>query len=213
MNQKQINQLEMFQSTDDYLNANTAIWSSIPIITQYKNQVSQVVDAIRTSAQDQEAAQVFIGGSLLQVKHLIAEKMDILDDVLEAYADDNEDAELLSKASNSKTDYLRLPHGDFEVKTKNVIDLLETYVDQMQDYGITATQIDDVKLSFSVFQDKRGKPRSYQIASRVATQNLEKLFGEGKTALIKLDRVMKRFKRSNSTLYNGYQAARTVVNK
>jgi hypothetical protein len=34
---------------------------------------------------------------------------------------------------------------------------------------------------------------------------------EGDKALEKLDRVMKRFKRSNSTFFNGYQAARTIV--
>ncbi|MEP4095758.1 hypothetical protein [Reichenbachiella sp.] len=212
MNQNQINQLEMFQSTDDYLNTYTAVWSVVPIASQYKTNLSQVIDAIRSSAQDQEAAQVFIGSSMQQMKHQIADKLDILDDVLEAYADDIEDAELLVKASNSKSDYLRLSYEDFEVKSKNTIDLLETHVEQMKDYGLSTDQIDDAKLSLGMYQDKRGKPRSYRIASRVATQSLKDQFSEGKMAITRLDRVMKRFKRSNASFYNGYLAARTVVN-
>ncbi len=212
MNQQQINRLEMMQTTNGYLDSNSAIWSSIPIVPTYKNQLTQAIDGIRNAASDQDKAQVFIGTTLQQLKVQVAEKMDILDDVLEAYADDTEDAELLTKAKNSKSDYLRLTHEDFETKTRNVIDLLEVHVANMADYGITQDQIDDAKLTFGSFQDKRNKPRSYQIASRVATQNLADLVTLGTNALEKLDRVMKRFKRSNTTFYNGYIAARSIVN-
>lgn len=211
MKQSQINRLEMMQATNMYLNSNTVIWSVIPIVTTYKNELTQVIQSIRSNAKDQEASQVFIGSSVRQLKIYIAEKMDILDDVLEAYADDTANAELLVQASNSMSDYLRLPNEEFEVKTKHVIQLLETHVDGMADYGLTQNQIDDVKLTFGSFQDKRNKPRSYQIASRVATQSISDLLTEGVSVLEKLDRVMKRFKRSNATFYLGYLAARTVI--
>ena len=211
MNQRQINKVEMMETTNNYLDANTAIWSAIPIITSYKNRLSQVIDELKTAAQDQDAAQVFIGSNLQTLKITIAEKMDILDDILEAYADDNGNTELLAQAENSKTDYIRLTNEAFETKVKNVISLLESNVAEMADYGLTQDQIDDAKLSFSTYQDKRGMPRSYKVASRQATQSIEGLMDEGDKALEKLDRVMKRFKRSNSTFFNGYQAARTIV--
>ena len=211
MNQRQINKVEMMETTNNYLDANTAIWSAIPIITSYKNRLSHVIDELKTAAQDQDAAQVFIGSNLQTLKITIAEKMDILDDILEAYADDNGNTELLAQAENSKTDYIRLTNEAFETKVKNVISLLESNVAEMADYGLTQDQIDDAKLSFSTYQDKRGMPRSYKVASRQATQSIEELIDEGDKALEKLDRVMKRFKRSNSTFFNGYQAARTIV--
>ncbi|MEQ9468956.1 MAG: hypothetical protein RLN88_16220 [Ekhidna sp.] len=211
MTQEQINRTEMMETTQTYLDANTAVWSAIPIVTTYKNQLSQAIDGLKTAAQDQDAAQVFIGSNLQSLKITIAEKMDILDDILEAYADDTGNAELLAKASNSKRDYLRLTNEDLETKVKNVIDLLEANVADMADYGLTQDQIDDAKLSFSSYQDKRGKPRSYQVASRQATQSLKDLLSEGMDALQRLDKVMKRFKRSNSSFFNGYMAARTIV--
>ncbi len=211
MNQKQINKLEMFQSTNEFLDDNTAVWSAIPVVSGYKNQLAQAIIDIRESAQSQEAAQVYIGGSLRHLKKQVADKMDILDDILEAYAEDIEDEELRVQAANSSTDYFRLPNEDFETKTKNVIALLETHTDGMADYGMTTGQIDDAKLTFSQYQDRRGKPRSYQIASKVATQSLDELFKAAGNYINRLDKVMKRFKRSNTRFYHGYQAARQVI--
>lgn len=213
MNQRQINRLEMFKATDDYLNSQSSVWTPIPIIGTYKTKLTEIIDTIKSTAQDQDAAQVFISSSLQDMKRQIAIKMDILDDTLEAYADDTENAELLSLASNASSDYLRLPNEEFETKTKNMIDLVEEHAESMADYGMTVVQIDDVKLSFGIFQDKRGKPRSYRIASQVATRDLEELVAEGMTTVGRLDKVLKRFKRSNTTFYNGYLAARIIIDK
>lgn len=211
MKQSQINRLEMMQTTNSFLNSNTVIWRVIPIVTTYKNELTQIIQNIRSNTEDDEAARVFVGSSLHQLKIHIAEKMDILDDVLEAYADDTGNAELLTQASNSMSDYLRLQHDEFEAKTTHVIELLEKHVGSMSDYGLTQDQIEDVKLTFSSFQDKRNKPRSYQVDSVAETQNTSDLLTDGVGVLVKLDRVMKRFKRSNASFYLGYLAARTVI--
>ena len=211
MEQVQINQLEMYDATNSYLDVHAAIWSPIPVISNYKTTLLSVIQSIKKSAQDQDSAQIFIGSTLRQLKEQIAIKMDILDDTLEAYADDTENMELLHQASNSKSDYFQLSHEDFETKTKNMIALIEENATAMADYGMSTEQIDEVKASFDHFQDKRGTPRSYQIASRVATTDLEELFKEGNKVLARLDKVMKRYKRSNSSLYNGYLAARKVI--
>ena len=211
MEQTQINQLEMYEATNSYLDTQAATWSPIPVISNYKTTLVNVIQSIESSAQDQESAQVFISGSLRQLKRLIALKMDILDDTLEAYADDTENMDLLQQAANSMSDYNQLSHEDFEVKTKNMIDLIASHIPAMVDYGLSVEQLDEVKTSFDHFQMKRGTPRSYQIASRIATTDLEELFKEGNKILSKLDKVMKRYKRSNASLYNGYIAARKVV--
>lgn len=213
MRQVQINRLEMFSATNDYLDSHNAIWSAIPILGNYKNELSIRIIAIKEAALAQDAAQVFIGKSIRDNKAQIAEKMDALDDILEAYADDTGNAELRTQAANNYSDYLRLPHEEFEVKVQNIISLLETHTPDTADYGMTPAQVEDVKLQFNEFQSQRGKPRSYKIASKVATQNIEDLFEEADDFVKKLDMVMKRFKRSNTTFYNGYLASRVIVGK
>ncbi|MFY0628444.1 MAG: hypothetical protein JXR07_19260 [Reichenbachiella sp.] len=171
----------------------------------------QAIQGIQKASLKQESAQVFIGGSLRELKHQIAQKMDILDDILEAYAADTENAELLSKSANSVSDYFRLTNEDFEIKTKNVIDLLDSNLSTMSDYGMSADQIEEVKTSFALFQDKRGVPRSFQIQSRMATDDLASLFNEVNKMLNRLDNVLKRFKRSDPSFYTGYDSARHIV--
>ncbi|SMD34011.1 hypothetical protein SAMN04488029_1792 [Reichenbachiella faecimaris] len=211
MTKEQINRLEMAQATNAYLDTHAAVWSAIPIISNYKTTLIQAIQGIQTASLVQESSQVFIGGSLRELKYQIAQKMDILDDLLEAFAADTANAELLSLSSNSASDYFRLSHEDFEIKTKNVIDLLETNLEDMTDYGMSAEQIEEVKTSFAVFQDKRGVPRSYQIQSRMATDDLASLFDEVNKTLSRMDNVLKRFKRANPSFFTGYQAARHIV--
>ena len=208
MNQDQINRLEMYQTTLDYLDAHNAVWNAVPIIGKYKNALSAINMSIKTAAAEQADARVFIGKSLSALKKTIAAKMDILDDMLEAYAVDTDNPELTQQADNSTTDYFGLPNEDFEIKVKQVIGLLETNLEAMADYGMSEEQL---KSDYDQFLVLRGKPRSYQVASSAATQDIATLFREGTTATEKLDRVMKRYKRANANFYNGYVAARRVV--
>ncbi|MCV9385524.1 hypothetical protein [Reichenbachiella ulvae] len=211
MTKDQINRLEMGQATNSYLDGHAAVWSSIPIINNYKSVLTQSILGIEKAALEQESSKVYISASVRDLKYQIAQKMDIMDDIQEAYASDTNNAELLSQSTNSASDYFRLSHEDFEIKTKNMIDLLEQNVEAMADYGLSTDQIEEVKTSFATFQDKRGVPRSYQIQSRVATESLASLFDEMNKTLERMDNVLKRFKRSNPSFYAGYQAARHIV--
>lgn len=213
MNQKQINRLEMLQATNDHLDSNPEVWTAIPVIGTYKNQLVQLIDQIKSEALKQDAAQVFVGKSQRDLKKQIADKMDIADDILEAYAADTNDPELLSRTANSYSDYFKLGNEDFEIKVKNVIDIAEAHLDVTVDYGANAAQLDDIKADLNLFLARRGKPRAYQIASKTATLNLEDLFKEVTVVLKKMDNVINRFKRSNTTFYNGYNAARIIVDK
>lgn len=211
MTREQINQRVMAGATNTFLDSHVAVWTPIPIVSNYKTTLVQAIEGIDTAAQLQESSQVYIGSSIRDLKWQIAQKMDILDDSLEAFAADTENVELLAKADNSATDYFRLSHEEFEIKTKNVIDLLDVHVASMTDYGMSPAQIEEVRTSFTAFQDKRDVPRSYQIQSRMATTDLEALFEEMNKALDRLDNVLKRFKRSDPSFYQGYSAARTIV--
>ena len=212
MTRNQIDRLEMYQATNAYLDSNVAVWSAIPIINTYKTAFVQTIQSIQETSQRQESTKVYLGTSLRQLKHQIAQKMDILDDTLEAYAADTENSELLARASNSASDYFRLSNEDFEIKTKNVIDLLDSNLASMTDYGMSEAQIEEVKTTFGLFQDMRGTPRSYRVQSRMATEDLVSLFAEADKNLSRLDNVLKRFKRSSPSFYTGYTAARTIIN-
>lgn len=106
----------MYQDTNNHMDTHPEVWNAIPVIGRYKNELAQLIEQIKTTAREQEQAQVFIGQTQRDLKKQIADKMDILDDILESYAEDQEKPELLAKVSNSYSDYFKLPNEDFETK-------------------------------------------------------------------------------------------------
>ena len=203
--------LEMLVATEDILNQHTTIWASIPKISESKNTLSQWVMSIKDTALEQGSTEVLLGKSLRSMKKDISEKLDMLDDILEAYAEDTSNIKLIEQASNTMNDYFRLSNEEFETKAVGIIALLENYLPDLADYGLTKDLLEDVKNSFGEFELKLGKPRSYRIASRIATTNLDAQFDEAMGTITRLDKLLKRFKRSNSAFYHAYESARVVV--
>ena len=96
-------------------------------------------------------------------------------------------------------------------KVISIIDLLEENIDHMHDHGIVQDQIDDVKLNLDEYQLSLDKEPTYDLSNRLMSHSIEEYLDEATEYAEKLDKVMKRFKRSHVTFYNGYLAARTVL--
>jgi hypothetical protein len=212
MNQNQINRSQMLDAVKAYLDRNASIWSMIPIIGILVSQVNDFIVAITGHKDAQNAAQVFIHKNKKQQKLAAAEKADILNDTLEAYAGDAEDAELEYKAAKSYSDLYKLRNDDFKTVITETIALLEEKLTDLADYGVSEPQITDLKNSFNNFLVLNGQPRQYRISSVVATESLKEMFTQSSDLLTKkLDKVMKRFKNADPKFYKGYLAARVVV--
>lgn len=203
------NELDMLEQTNAYLDDHIAVWISVPVINQYKNKIHQLTLAIEKSLEHEP--RVHTGQNILHLKKQISDKMDILDDTLEAYADDIGNEELRKKADNHYSDYFRLTYDNFLEKVVAVIDLMEENIEDMYNHGIVQDQIDDVKLNLDEFQVSMDKEPTYNMAKQLSKLSVEEYMEEANDYAEKLDKVMKRFKRSNVTFYNGYLAARTVI--
>lgn len=210
MKESQANEIEMYQATNEYLSRHSSVWSSIPVIGNYKNHLSIVIRHIYHFRRER-VDEPKMNGALRTLKMQLAEKMDLLDDVMETYAVDIGDKKLSEQSANSHSDYIKLANVPFEQKVRQVIALLERHVAEMADYGINSEQIEDAKLCFNEYLLKAGKPLSYRIDSRIVAQDLDGLFKEAKIYIVKLDNVMQRFRRSNVQFYLGYQSARQII--
>ncbi len=215
MNKNQNNRKEMHDAVIAFLDGQPEKWSSIPKIVVFKTELSTVNLAIEQSQESQLAAQVFVGESKQQLKKTIALKADVLNDAAEAFAVVTGNAELESKMAASYSDLNEMRNNDFIPKIKEVIAEVETHKEVLvAEYGITEEQIEDLKADLDRFLEVNGEPRAYKIASTQATKNLAELFSEAHDILTtKLDKVMKIFKRRDPNFYNGYLAARVVVDR
>ena len=213
MDKRKINKKEMFDVVVSYLNGKLAAWSSIPKVGEFLNQFTTVVAQIETAQYAQQQARVFLGKSKTQIKSMVAEKADILNDTVETYALVNGNEELRLQMSASYSGLNRLRNADFIPAIKAVIDAVQENIDVLTtEYGTTSEQVESLKADFDEFLTLNGQPRAYKVASVEATKNLELLFDEADAILNeRLDKVINIFKRRDPGFYNGYLAARVIV--
>lgn len=212
MNKTQINQKEMYDTVISFLDNNSALWSSIPKVGEFKNEFSGIVTQINDAQYAQQQAQVFLGRNKTQVKSTVAQKADILNDSLEAFALVTGNDKLANQMAASYSDLNRMRNADFTPAVQAIVAAAEDNLEVLTtEYGVTTEQVDGLKTDLDEFLALNGQPRAYQVASVQATKDLELLFGEAKETLEKLDKVMSIFKRREVNFYNGYQAARVVV--
>ncbi|MEP1095211.1 MAG: hypothetical protein ABJG78_08885 [Cyclobacteriaceae bacterium] len=133
MNQSQVHEIEMYEATNNYLDRYSNLWSPIPIIGNYKNYLSIIIANIRQFANIVEE-EPKMNGELRTLKMQLADKMDLLDDIMETYALDIDDRKLFEQSANTHSDYIKLPSNKFELKVRQVIALLERHVAEMADY-------------------------------------------------------------------------------
>lgn len=212
MNKDQINQKEMYDTVISFLDANSPLWTSIPKVGEFKTAFAGFVAQINDAQYAQQEAQVFLGRNKTQLKSTVAQKADILNDSLEAFALVTGNDELANQMATTYSDLNRMRNADFIPAVKQIIAAAEENMEVLTtEYGVTAGQLDDLKADLDGFLALNGQPRAYRVASVQATKDLELLFAEAKTAVEQLDKVMTIFKRRDLNFYNGYQAARVIV--
>lgn len=213
MNKRQINQKEMMVSVLCFMDDNATKWSAIPMVVTCKTEFTDLLTQIDSAEAAQSEAKVFIGESRTTLKKNIAQKADMLNDLVECYASLNDMPELESRMSDSYTNLFTLKNEDFKVKVAEIITETGNYKDDLiKDYGLTEAQITDIKADLDRFCDKSNLPRSYRVATTLATKELDSLITEAMDLLNnKMDKVMKIFKRSDTNFYNGYTASRIIV--
>jgi len=212
MNKNQINQKEMYDTVLTSLDSKSVLWSSIAKVGELKNAFSGVVVQLNDAQYAQLEAQVYLGKNKMQLKSTVAQKADILNDSIEAFALITGNAALAAQMAATFTELNRMRNADFIPAVKLIIAAAEENLAVLTaDYGVTAEQLADLKADLDGFLELNGQPRAYRVASVQATKDLELLFGEAKAALEQLDKVLTIFKRRDLNFYNGYQAARVLV--
>ncbi len=208
-----MNRKHMIDATLSFLDEKSPLWSSIAKIGEVKNKLAEVSAGIDVAAKDQFDADVNAGKVKAALKRTICEKADIMNDLVEVYANATGDLALAELMSDSASDLYKMKNDDMLLKVRQIIaSATEHELELTTSYGFTNEQLVDLQSDVDQFLEMNGLPREYQIKSGVATLTLEQLFTAA-TALMdnELDNLMKIFKRRDPSFYLGYQKARMVV--
>ncbi|QLE00199.1 hypothetical protein HX109_00960 [Galbibacter sp. BG1] len=213
MTKEQINRIEMFRAVQTFLDTHSTIVSQAPVLSELKNTFDELLIRIEESSADQKAAQVFLTENKMAQKRIVAEKADILNDALEAYAAINDKPNLYKKSSQTFSDLYRLRNEDYRNAIPEIISLLEENQKELTDYLVSKALINDLKNSFDKFLVLNGQPRQYRIKSVQATSSIDELLNETRELLdTKMDKLITIFKNKDANFYKGYHAARRIVN-
>lgn len=213
MNKNQVNKKNSIEATLNFLDENARIWQGIAKIAVAKTELSQTFETIEQKAETQESAKATIGKTKLKLKKSIADKADILNDLIEAFATIEGNDELARKMSDSKSSLLKLSYNDLIIKTKLIIDQALSHKDALvNEYGMTEAQVADLQSEVDYLLEISDEPRAYQVKRSMATLELEQLFAKADDLLNnQLDKLMAIFKNRDVNFYNGYQKARMVI--
>ena len=213
MNKDQLNRYGMLKSTQDYLDSKTAIWSVIPKIVAYKNELDEI---ITTTGEKSEEARA--GTSTRerkdQVKEHIALKVSTLTGTLQAFGHEKGMPDLASKASVSKSDVLKYTDAELDSHVKALISLAQENLAGLADYGVSEALITEILSSVDEFNGLIGKPRAIRSSKFTANHTASQLVDEGVDLLNnKVDKLMLMFRESQPEFYEGYLRARTIVDR
>lgn len=213
MKQNQMNRKHMIEAVVYFMDDKSALWQSIAKIGEVKNQLVQINLSIDTAAEQQQQAQVNAGKIKAELKRTISQKADIMNDLIEVYAQMTGNKTLEQSMAQSASDLYKLKNDDMMRQVKQIISEATKHQAELVDgYGLTAEQITDLQTDYDQFMELSGQPREYQIKSAVATQSIDELLSQASALLTdQLDNLMKIFKRRDPNFYAGYQKARMVV--
>jgi hypothetical protein len=202
----------MFLNTQETLDENTTLWSSIPVLLEVKNNFDELIQRIEeTNEKTQPASQSVTAGKANVLKAL-AQKVVALAGALQAYAAITGNAKLAGQVDLVKSDFDRARETDVEALAAPVIDNARRELENLADYGVTEAMITEAETSLDDFKALIGKPRTIRNQAFAAMSLLEELFDSAKDLLKnRLDPLMIRFKYSDTEFYSKYERARTIV--
>ncbi|WP_319590421.1 hypothetical protein [uncultured Draconibacterium sp.] len=212
MNKTQTNQFRMFLNTQEALDANTSLWSTVPIMLTTKNNFDELIQRIGdVNEKTVSNSKAVTADKAVTLNNLIAKAV-TLSGILQAYAAVTGNVKLAGKVALTKSDLTKIRETDVEVRITPVIEQAWKELDNLADYGLTEGLIVETETSLDDFKELIGQPRTVRNQAFAAMTLMEELF-DAANDLVKnqFDKLMIRFKFSDTEFYSEYERARTIV--
>ncbi len=202
----------MLLNTQGALDANSTLWSSIPVMLSAKNNLDELIQRIGdVNEKTVSNSKAVTADKAVTLNNLIAKAV-TLSGILQAYAAVTENVKLAGKVALTKSDLTKIRETDVEARITPVIEEAWKELANLADYGLTEDMIVETETSLDDFKALIGQPRTVRNQAFAAMTLLEELF-DAANDLVKnqLDKLMIRFKFSNTEFYSEYERARTIV--
>ena len=212
MNKRNENRNRMIIASMSVLNKYNNLWENIPVfkavtkeITEKQKQISElrsVAEADITGKTDDKNKHEEL---LLQSVYTISSNLYVM-----ARRANNQ--EIMKKVDYSITELSRTREAELVSECHRVVSLARENLTILEGSGTEETQIDELEALANTMGSMIGEPRVSQAERKAANESLSAAINQVVTLLSEqLDRLMVRFKLSNTDFFAEYMNARHIV--
>jgi hypothetical protein len=203
-----------------FMDEHTVVWSAIPAIGRYKNDLDAHLLALNVKLQTTVESTIPVTQEKTELKNMATAKAVILAGALAAHGVETGNLRLQELSDYTKTELHKVADNMYRLPIDKMIGAAREQlllapvegVPPLSDQGITEEQLTDLETTLDDFSVMIGETRTLQITSALHNKAVSELIADMyEMVQDKLDKSMKRFALSNPEFYDGYQRARVLV--
>lgn len=207
------NKLVMYHTVQSHLNLNNSIWTSVPamgiIVSDFEllltriESYRQLIQENKKGITQQKAAQQAL---------VISHTYELLS-VLYAMATKKSNATLAAKVNYTETELLKKRDDQLVSICLSIVEIATEQLTELTAYQVSGDELIALKEEIEQFDAILPTGRVSVVERKAANEKLKDLFLEA-DALLKnqLDRIMVRYRKSNTEFYTIYRNTRHIVN-
>ncbi|MBI3417270.1 MAG: hypothetical protein HY043_18420 [Verrucomicrobia bacterium] len=188
-----------------------SLWDDIPAFTDSVDKLDAKITQINQQSQIAENGSGAADAKKLARATLCKSVCEVMGAV-QVYAAKNADAELGAKVGYAPSKVVAGKITEVIARCRTIWTAANDNADALTDLGITAAKLTALKKAIDAFDKLKNAPREDQSERSAAGKLLPVAIGEAVAILgDELDGLMPQFQDANPNFYNGYFAARVVV--
>lgn len=211
MNKNQKNKSNMYEAVLKVLQSHSSSWQAIKALVEAVKEFEGLVAAIRHVGTQGEKDTTGVTRSKNEKKDLMVMKTSDLAAAAFAYANKHKLPELINTFNYSPS-FLESADDNSAINISLAIaEEAEKISKALEDYGVSAEEIAEVKTLALVFRDSIGEKSNIKSSSVTITKNLATLFRESDSLLkTQLDKMVNRLHQKEPDFVNTYNNARII---
>jgi hypothetical protein len=214
MTQDQENIVTMFETTRDYLDGNSTLWSAKVAFAAAVTAVKNGITAIRNAAAQQESPTSGITDEKSFLRNALEDLTLEIGDQLSALAAKNQDMGLSATVHVTRSSLDQAQDDDLVQTAERVRNAINANIAALANYDVNAAKVTALTNAITTFSDKKTAPSTAKAARSGSTASLTSLIQTTRSVFRnQLDKLMTPFRKTNPDFYSGYFAARVIVNR
>lgn len=213
MNHSQVTELNMFETSQQFLNTNAIIWSSNPAMAAVIATITSHISAINATQTAQNTSILGTTQTKETARLNMVTAALALANAGKAYASATANQTLYDAVNITKSQFTNATDTNVDNLCQSIIDNLTPYIGSTAAYGATSTTLTNLQNLINTYSPLIGTPAVQKTIVGNATLTLIQHFS-AVNALFKtqLDPLMAQYQISHPAFYNQYFLAREINN-